>query len=367
MNTVNLQRKASKYWAFRLSARGKRNLFILSAFILSYLFSSVFLPASYAAEPTVPAPGLDLTFPVYLGSISANGERAAVLYFRLDKRGVAEAEFVPVRKNENGFSPLPPEERAAGLAEITAKFPGLADSDWRSEATFWNGQTWQSAPALAYIRDAALDGKINLPTERTLQVRDLSGESGGFSTGRAVTDFSKETQTDERIELSNGKLKIWRPQPDGQWQVVWESKPSWQVMQFTFGDADEDGRPEIMFTLWKNDGQDDKGQDRSHPFVYGWRRDEIRPVWAGSALVDPIREFALGNFTQSESGPQNQLIVLEGSYKDERAAPARAVTVWQWNGWGYELLWRGAPGCYSALRYVSGQPFAFYKRLAVSC
>jgi hypothetical protein len=212
---------------------------------------------------------------------------------------------------------------------------------------------------LAYSRDVAPDNQVQLPTEHTIQVRDLSGESGGFSTSKAIEDFAKEPQTDQRIALKAGKLQIWRPDLAGGWQVIWESKPSWQVIQFSFGDADEDGRPELIFTLWKNDGPDDLGQYRSHPFVYGWRRGEIRPVWAGSALVDPIREFALGNFAQAGS---NQLIVLEGRYSDTRTTPARSVTVWQWNGWGYELLWRSSQGSYLALRYVPNQPFALYKR-----
>jgi len=46
---------------------------------------------------------------------------------------------------------------------------------------------------------------------------------------------------------------------------------------------------------------------------------------------------------------RNELIVLEGSYDDEREAPARYVTIWRWNGWGFSLEWRSAAGHYHHL------------------
>ena len=153
-------------------------------------------------------------------------------------------------------------------------------------------------------------------------------------------------------------MRVWRPGERG-WQLVFNSPPAWRVLQFAFGDADEDGRPELIFSLWKNTGQDDQGQDRSHPFVYGWRRGAFRPVWAGSALADPIREFALADF---KGNGQNELVVLEGNYADHQDAPARYATAWAWNGWGYELLFRSPPGRYSSLDYVPGQPYAFFKQ-----
>lgn len=317
--------------------------------------------ATYAQKSS-PAVDFELNLPLYLGQLEPKSSEGIMLYLQLDKKGLAEAQFLPVRLAEGRIEALPPQERANGLAALSKRFPPAENSAWKAEAVFWNGSAWQVAPALAYFRDVRADGSINLPLERTLQVRDLAGASGGFSTGKEVTDFAKEVQTDQRIELKNGQLKVWRPDPRGEWQVIWESKPGWQVKQFGFGDADEDGRNELIFTLWKSDGPDDKGQSRSHPFVYGWRRAAFRPVWAGSALADPIREFALSNFAQSGSGPTNQLVVLEGSYAETQDAPARYVTVWQWNGWGYELLWRSAAGTYSALHYVPGQPFAVFKR-----
>ncbi len=188
----------------------------------------------------------------------------------------------------------------------------------------------------------------------------MTGDQGGYSTGRVIDNFSpnNEQTTAERIELKDGSLSVWRPGSSG-WQLIFKSPPQWRVQQFAFGDADEDGRPELVLSLWKNNGQDDQGLDRSHPFVYGWRRGAFRPVWAGSALADPIREFTLADF---KGDSHHELVVLEGSYADSKDAPANYATVWGWNGWGYELLFRSSQGHYSSLDYLPGQPYAFFKQ-----
>ena len=281
---------------------------------------------------------------------------SVALYVNLDKHGVVSAMAVPFKIENDRPRPLKPEERADGLAKLNQL---AADcSLCQSNAVIYNGQDWQTVPAMAYVRDNKPDQTINLPLSQTRQVRDLTLDYGGYNTGKAVTNFASQPQTDERFVLQNGMLSVWRPDQAGKWDMIWQTKPGWQVQQYTFGDADEDGRPELMFTMWKNDGKDDAGQYRSHPFVYGWRRDAFRPVWAGSALADPIREFALSDF---DHDGHNELVVLEGNYADAWHDPARYVTVLRWNGWGYELLYRGPLGQYSSLVYPGNQPYAFFK------
>lgn len=280
------------------------------------------------------------------------------LYLKLDKRGVASATAIPLKIEGDRPRPLQPQELEEGmrlLSRPTGKSP-----DFQAGVIYWNGTDWATGSGLSYRRDASPGGRIKLPASRVQQVQDLSGEQGGYSANRVTNDTSlagEETVT-ERIELKGGSLHVWR-QVDTGWKLTFESPPEWQVQQFAFGDADEDGRPELIFSLWKNNGPDDGGQARSHPFVYGWRRGAFRPVWAGSALADPIREFALGDF--KGEGP-NELVVLEGNYADPQDAPARYVTVWRWNGWGYELLFRSLQGYYFSLDFVPGQPYAFFKQ-----
>ncbi|HEX2916453.1 MAG TPA: CapA family protein [Chloroflexia bacterium] len=277
------------------------------------------------------------------------------LYLKLDKQGVASAIAIPLKIENDRPRPLLAQEREDGLKKLSQK----ADPAFQSEVVFWNGSEWQEGAALAYRREALSGGTINLPASQIRQVRDLIKDYGGYSTGKVVNDLNQEPRTDERIVLRNRQLSVWRPGQDGHWENIWQTPPGWEVEQFSFGDADEDGRPEVIFSLWKDDGKDDSGQMRSHPFVYGWRRNAFRPVWAGSALADPIKEFALADFDQDR---HNELVVLEGNYADGRYAPARYVTLWRWMGWGYELLHRGAPGHYSDLDFVPNQPYAFFKR-----
>ncbi len=283
---------------------------------------------------------------------------SVAFYVKLDKSGVVSAQAIPLKIEKERPRPLLPAEQQEGLGKLATL---AADSAaFKAEAIFWNGNEWQTAPAIAYVRDSNSNGTIALPTTAVLQTSDIINDKGGYNTGKALENLADEPQIEQRIELKNGKLRVWRPDTNGEnWQVIWESKFGWQVEQFTFGDADEDGRPELMFSMWKNDGWDDAGEYRSHPFVYGWRRGAFRPVWAGSVLSDPIREFALSDF---DADGRNELLVLEGKYEDERHAPARHITMWRWNGWGYELLYRGPEGKFSSATYVPGTPYAYYKK-----
>jgi poly-gamma-glutamate synthesis protein (capsule biosynthesis protein) len=283
---------------------------------------------------------------------------SVALYLKLDKKGVASAIAVPLKIEHERPHLLRPEEQKAGFAWLAELAIGQELSHY--ETVLWNGKNWEITPALAYARETNSEKPVKLPQKRVAEVFDLTEDKGGYTTGKAVENLNNEPLTRQRLELKDGTLKVWRPDETGKnWKIIWESKPGWQVEQFSFGDADEDGRPELIFTLWKNDGQDDRGEYRSHPFVYGWRRNAFRPVWAGSALVDPIREFGLLDLS---GDGVNELVVLEGKYNEVRNAPARYVTVWRWMGWGYELLYRSDMGSFSGLTVIEGRPYAFYRR-----
>lgn len=301
-------------------------------------------------------------------------KQSAALFVKLDKHGVAETQVIPLKIENNRPRPLQPAERAAGLATLAKLTP--SNSAFTAKATFWNGQSWQDSSALAYVRDADSSSQIVLPESRVIQAEDITGPSPGFATGLSSLLYANAPKVPERIQLENHSLHIWRQDAQNRWQVVWQSPPDWTVMQFTFADADADGRPEIMFSLWKNTGWDDAGTYRSHPFVYGWRNvtntktndqyPAIRPVWAGSKLADPFREFALSDFKDGTysalDGAHNQLAVLQGSYAENRNAPAHSLVIFSWNGWGYENDYQtSAAGNYAALNYAPGQPYVFFK------
>lgn len=121
-------------------------------------------------------------------------------------------------------------------------------------------------------------------------------------------------------------------------EVVWESEAEWLVVDVAVGDAWNDLRQEVVMALWKDDPA---GIPRSHPFIMGHRHGRYDLLWGGSAAAAPIRDLDLGDV---DGDGQNELVVLEGDYGEAEGAPARYVTVWRWNGWGFTLLWRSEAG-----------------------
>ena len=134
--------------------------------------------------------------------------------------------------------------------------------------------------------------------------------------------------------------------------TVWQSPPAWQVIQAAISDLDRDGKPEVALLLWRpfrpwpadqwlpNGGRiagfhDGKGQS-CHIILIGWREGEIRELWAGSPMANPIKSFAVADLDDSNT---QVLVALEGRYADPRSAPARTLKVWEWNGFGFSVVY----------------------------
>jgi hypothetical protein len=124
---------------------------------------------------------------------------------------------------------------------------------------------------------------------------------------------------------------------------AWRSPPRWRVVDLALGDPNDDGRGELLLSLWQPDGA---GVPCSQPFVVGYRQGAYRLLWAGSAVADPIREVELGDV---DGDGVQELIVLE------EGGDAQAVTVWRWHGWGFSLVWRSPPGRYRDLVLARGE------------
>lgn len=160
----------------------------------------------------------------------------------------------------------------------------------------------------------------------------------------------------ERLELSGGRAALWQG-PD----LVWQSPIDWQVDQAELADLNQDGFPELIMTVWRpfqpwpidrvlpHGGRiaahRDAGGQSCQVILVGWRGDEFREIWAGSALARPLHEFAVVDLN-GDGRPE--LAVLEGDY-EAPGSPARTLAVWSWNSFGFDLLARRA-GTFSALR-----------------
>jgi hypothetical protein len=115
-------------------------------------------------------------------------------------------------------------------------------------------------------------------------------------------------------------LLVWRPWRD--WPIQrWTSAPSRIV-----GFHDERGDSCHLVLLDPSDG---------------------REVWAGSALPAPLVALAVGDV---DGDGRNELATLEGEYSAGRGGPGIRANVWQWNGFGFTMRWRSAPGSFRQLR-----------------
>ena len=158
-----------------------------------------------------------------------------------------------------------------------------------------------------------------------------------------------------QVVLREGTVHVYRDSTQ-----VWCSDPSWDVREMLLADLNNDGGQEVAFVLWKTfvlqprflyedfhfQAPFAEGSLRNHLFLYGWRDGEWRALWCSSPIADPIRELALGDV---DADGANELVVLEGSYGDALDEAAHHVTLWRWNGWGFTLHWRSAPGRYRNL------------------
>ncbi len=159
------------------------------------------------------------------------------------------------------------------------------------------------------------------------------------------TDLDQDGRADE-IFLDNGSLEI-----RGEGQVLYHSNPDWWVEQAEFGDLNRDGKPEVVLLVWRDfkpwpidrllpvGGRIrgfHNGQGQScHIILIGWGANKAREAWAGSALADPVMGFAIGDL---DGDGWQELITMDGDYNKHRYSAAKAVKIWEWNGFGFSRL-----------------------------
>ena len=174
-------------------------------------------------------------------------------------------------------------------------------------------------------------------------------------TAPATADLDGEGSM-ESLELIGGRAVIRREDA-----VLWSSPEDWEVIQGSISDLNRDDQPEVALLLWREFApwpvdaymlhpgriQDfhDAHNRSCHLILIGWRRQTFREIWAGSALSDPIAAFSAIDI---DGDDRQELIALEGTY-DRNKQVAEAITVWDWNGFGFTLRWRSLEGRFQAL------------------
>jgi hypothetical protein len=164
-------------------------------------------------------------------------------------------------------------------------------------------------------------------------------------TPTAQADFNRD-DVPESLALADDRLAI-----VSNGTPVWQSPADWTVLQAQITDLNHDGVSEATLLVWRTfqpwpvdqwlphggriaSFHDDNGNS-CHIILIGWRGRVYGEVWAGSALAEPVRSFAAADLNGDGS---EELVTLEGDYADRRSAPARAIKVWEWNGFGFSVV-----------------------------
>ena len=142
------------------------------------------------------------------------------------------------------------------------------------------------------------------------------------------------------VELRDGTLSVKQQDRTGTWQTVWKTDPDWRVTGYTVGDADADGHPELVYTVWKQrltwtrpqgGGMAvnmDGGPVLPHIYIDGWRRGAINPVWHGSPRPAPILAVAVAPIGKVG---KPLLAALESQNTAYEKAPG-PLRIWEWTG-----------------------------------
>lgn len=149
--------------------------------------------------------------------------------------------------------------------------------------------------------------------------------------------------------------------------IRWQSPPAWQVRQAQVADLNRDGLPELVLLVWRpfkpwpvdawlpNNGRISNFHDSDgmscHIILIGWYGNSFRERWAGSALAQPVKTFAVADLT---GNGKQYLVTLETSYDDAPSAPARQLNVWEWNEFGFTSISKIA-GSFSQLTIAQAE------------
>jgi len=132
-------------------------------------------------------------------------------------------------------------------------------------------------------------------------------------------------------------------------QTIWASPPEWKIAMAQITDLNRDRRPEVALLVWRPfapwpvdawlphggriaDFHDSKNRS-CHIILWGWAGNKYRELWAGSALAEPIVLFHAADW--NGDGFQ-ELAAVESEY--DHPAEGRALSLWEWNGFGFSLV-----------------------------
>ena len=107
--------------------------------------------------------------------------------------------------------------------------------------------------------------------------------------------------------------------------VLWKTPPEWFVSDVQVSDFDLDGKPEVLFVLWRRGNygashpfweEPDRFSFYQHLYIFEFTGSTLQRQWMSSALLPQFKDWSLCN---------DRLYVTD---------PAGENSVWQWDGFG---------------------------------
>ncbi len=154
----------------------------------------------------------------------------------------------------------------------------------------------------------------------------------------------------EEYRLENGVLKVIESG-----QIIWQTPINWWIDNFDLADSTNDGIEDINLSVWKigDFGQskpfwvkDNDQSIKNHFFVFGFREGKVKPIWQSSNLSSPNCDFL---FKDVDNDSKQDLVVIEGQYRENFICDGHYLAVWKWNSWGFSNEWRSNLGDYTTI------------------
>jgi poly-gamma-glutamate capsule biosynthesis protein CapA/YwtB (metallophosphatase superfamily) len=254
----------------------------------------------------------------------------------LDRHGVSQARLVPLlvgRSAGRAYTMNLADDQAGQPALLRAALSTPASLQWRA---VWDAARPGTGLGIGYTRTAQ-------PGASRLSVEDLGMGSPA------------------RVDLAGGTLTVsavvTQSASEPYYQTVWTGDPGWRVTGYTVGDADANGSPDLVYTLWKRQQTytrppggglkvDPQGGDvLPHIYIESWKDGEMRPLWHGSPRPAPALAVAVAPVGKAHK-PLLAVLESSGPYVEQALG---TLTLWEWTGgFGYEIAGT-VPGTYSAL------------------
>jgi poly-gamma-glutamate synthesis protein (capsule biosynthesis protein) len=249
-----------------------------------------------------------------------------ILEATVDRSGVRSARLVPLQilTTGAGYTMNLCDNPTCVIAMDRALQSSPADLKWQA---LWSaGQA--SGPTLVYKRAAT-------PDRSSLEDLGLGAPT--------------------RVELRSGVLSVSSLDRQSQWHVHWQTEDDWRVTGYAVGDANFDGTPDLVYTLWKRSLTSERPEDGGldvdpeggpvlpHIYINSWRDGDMKPLWHGSPRPAPLLGVAV-----APVGEDGKLLLatLESSDAATERAPGK-LNLWEWTGgFGFELV-ATLPGTYS--------------------